>query len=143
MVAVLASLIPSEASACRIGGDWNLFKEAPSRDVLPGAQIIHVQFSNTASAIQKWPKWINSPDPSNPFDYWLIGVARIIDDSSERDDLIPVYAFVTSCSPFHGMTFGEAGDIDDEEFYLIGRLASGSKGLSFLAGGNHNGRWHF
>lgn len=145
----LALQIPSQASACRIGWDQHLLEESPPPDVLPGAQVIRVSFSNARPALVRWPRSTAGLDGS-PFDYWLIGVARIIGESAARQDTFPVYAFVTSCSGFRGMVFGEVRTVVEGEYYLIGRFVSDERGRRFHAGGVRvqnggisNGQWHF
>jgi len=144
----LALQIPSPASACRHGWDQHLLEESPPPDVLPGAQVIRVNFSNARPALDRWPRSTASLDGS-PFDYWLIGVAQIIGEGAARQDYFPVYAFVTSCSGFSGIVFGEVRTVVEGEYYLIGRFAADESGRRFHAGRVHrgggasNGQWHF
>jgi hypothetical protein len=127
---------PSQASACRVGWDQNLFEASPAPDVLPGAQIIRVYFSNAGPDRDIWPASVANPNPDYNLPYTLIGVARIIRDGVERSPPFPVYAWVTSCSPFFGTQAGGVpAHVVEGEYYLIGRFRSGANGRLFYAGG--------
>jgi hypothetical protein len=144
----LALHIPSQAAACRIGWDQHLFEDSPAPDVLLGAQIIRVQFSNARPALQNWQGSAADPDAGYTLPYTLIGAARIFRGGVARGRPFPVYAFVTSCSGFHGMqSGGEPRHVVAGEYYLIGRF----RGPRFYAGGvrvDSGGKpiyqgWHF
>ena len=137
----LALQFPSQASACRLGVDQQLFEESPPADALPGAQIIRVRFSNARPAIDRWPRHVASPD-GHTLGYTLIGVARHLDPGTSDDQVFPVYAFVTSCSFFFSRSFGEVHTVVDRDYYLIGRFAADPQGRRFFAGGrrSHHGR---
>jgi hypothetical protein len=145
----LAFQLPSQASACRVGWDQNLFEQSPASDVLPGAQIIRVHFSNMGSALGKWPKMAPNPD-GQALGYSLIGTAQPLEDGRAQEKPFPVYAIVTSCSGFFGRMDGDKHEVVDGEYYLIGRFRSDGDGRRFLAGGvRTNGNepiyegWHF
>ena len=133
----LAFHFPSEALACRIGVDQQLFEESPPMDALPGAQIIHVRFSNAREAIGGLPPQV--PDPyGGGLGYTLIGVAQPVDEKSGAAKQFPVYAFVTSCSFFHAMTFAEGRTAIQGDYYLIGRFAPDVGDKRFYAGGRRS-----
>lgn len=145
----LALQIPSQASACRIGWDQHLFEDSPPVGALAGAQIIRVRFSNSRPALDRWPRWAANPDGST-LSYALIGVARRLDEGASGAEPFPVYAFVTSCSGFWAMNFGEVRTVVEGDYYLIGRFAPDESGHRFYAGGRrvHGGQdlyggWHF
>jgi hypothetical protein len=137
----LALQIPSQALACRVGVDQQLFEKPPPADALPGAEIIRVRFTNAHAAIGGWPRHVASPDGGG-LDYTLIGVARRLDAQASGTKTFPVYAVVTSCSFFWSMSFGEARTVIDGDLCLIGRFASGQRMEHFYAGGRrtHGGR---
>lgn len=130
----LALQIPSQAFACRIGVDQQLFEEPPPAGALPGAQIIRVRFSNARPTIAGLARQVANPD-GGQLPYTLIGVATRLDGETAGAKTFPVYAFVTSCSFFSSMNFGEARTVVDGVYYLIGRFASDSRGQRFYAGG--------
>lgn len=130
----LALPIPSQAFACRVGVDQQLFEEAPPEDALPGAQVIRVRFTNARPAIEGWKRHADNPG-GGPLSYTLIGVARRLDGEVAGTKPFPVYAVVTSCSFFWPMNFGEARTIVDGDYYLIGRFADETRGQRFYAGG--------
>jgi len=145
----LALQIPSQASACRIGWDQHLFEESPPANALVGAQIIRVRFSNARPPIDRWPRHVANPNGST-LSYTLIGVARRLDERDPSAKSFPVYAFVTSCSGFWSMNFGEVRTIVEGDYYLVGRFASDQRDQRFYAGGRrmHGGGdlyegWHF
>ena len=133
--------LPSQAAACRLGVDQQLFEQSPPADALPDTQIIRVRFSNAHRAIDGWPRLVASPY-GGTLGYTLIGVARRLAPGTPSDEAFPVYAFVTSCSFFWSMTFGEVRTVIDGDYYLIGRFASDPGGQRFYAGGrrSHHGR---
>lgn len=133
----LALQLPSQASACRVGVDQQLFEDSPPADALPGAQIIRVRFSNARPAIDGWPRHVASPH-GGAFSYTLIGVARRLAAGTAGDEVFPVYALVTSCSFFWSMNFGEVRTVIDGDYYLIGRFASDATGERFYAGGRRS-----
>lgn len=135
-----ASAIPSQALACRHGGDWHLFEQAPAPRGLPGAQIIQVHFSNRGPPADKWPKLSSENETS--LAYTLIGVARLAGEDGAPGETFPVYAMVTSCSPFFGAIFGRTEPVIEGEYYLVGRFVGDGSARRFHAGGNWNGRWH-
>nr|WP_295371609.1 hypothetical protein [uncultured Sphingosinicella sp.] len=130
----LALQIPSQAFACRIGVDQQLFEQPPPTDALPGAQIIRVRFTNARPDIKGLARHVESPDGSQ-LSYTLIGVAQRIDEDVAGAKPFPVYAFVTSCSFFWSMSFGEVSRVVDGDYYLIGRFTSDARGQRFHAGG--------
>ena len=89
----------------------------------------------------KWPHRTANPNGSL-LDYHLIGGARLLNKGSAEEETFPVYAVVTSCSAFWLTLFGQAGPSVEGDHYLIGRFYRDGTGTRFLAGGNHNGRWH-
>ena len=92
LAVALALQIPSYASACRIGWDQHIFEQSPAPNVLPGAQIIRVHFSNARPGIDRWSGSISNYDGGS-FDSTLIGVARIIGAGSRRRRAIPGLRF--------------------------------------------------
>ena len=130
----LALLVPSPASACRIGWDQQLFPERPPTNALRGARAIRVHFSNARPGIDRWPRHVANPH-GGPFTYTLIGVARRLDDGRPTGDSFPVYAVVTSCSGFFSMNFGEVRTVVEGDYWLIGRFSSGERDRHFYAGG--------
>jgi hypothetical protein len=133
----LALQVPSQAFACRIGVDQQLFEEPPPADALPGAQIIRVRFSNAHPAVARFVGHVASPD-GGQLSYTLIGVAWRLDGEAAGAKPFPVYAFVTSCSFFWSMSFGEVRTAVDGDYYLIGRVASDAGGQRFYAGGRRS-----
>lgn len=129
--------IPSQALACRLGVDQHLFEERPAADALPGAQIVRVHFSNSSPSIEGWARHVVSPDGSQ-LTYTLIGVARPLGRAAASTEAFPIYAFVTSCSPFWSMTFGEVRTVIDGDYFLVGRFASDNRGRRFYAGGRRS-----
>ena len=147
--AALALMIPTQALACRVGGDWNLFEERPAANVLPGAEIIRVRFSTAAPLLDRWPRFAANPDGSQ-LNHTLIGKAGLIRGNGPHGETFPVYAFVTSCSPFHSMTLGRVRHAIDADYYLVGRFVANASGRRFHAAGRrmHGGQdiyggWHF
>lgn len=133
--------IPSQAFACRIGVDQQLFDKPPPANALPGATIIRVHFTNAHAAIGGWPRHVANPD-GGELTYTLVGVARRLDPQTSGTKTFPVYAFLTSCSVFWSMAFGEVHTVVDGDFYVIGRFVSGEGMEQFYAGGRrtHGGR---
>ena len=115
----------SQAFACRIGVDQQLFEERPAADALPGAQIIHVQFSNARPAMEGWARHVADPN-GGQLTYTLIGVARSLGGEAADAKPFPIYALVTSCSFFWSATLGEVRTAVDGDYYL----ESNSTGLN-------------
>lgn len=140
----LAISIPSQAIACRLGGDIQLFEERPADDALPGAQIIQVRFSNAQPRKEHWP-----PDDGNVLGKRYVGSAQLVENEVTNTDPFPVYAFVSSCSVFWGSTENGRGQIIEGDYYIIGRFHYENGERRFYAGGlrYHRGPiyegWHF
>jgi hypothetical protein len=126
----LAISTPSQAIACRVGGDKQLFVERPSADALPGAEIIQVRFSNVQPRKDHWPT-----DDGNIFGKSYVGAAQLVENEVTNTDPFPVYAFVSSCSVFWGSTGNGRGKIIEGEYYLIGRFHYENGERRFYAGG--------
>lgn len=147
VVVAFASAIstPSQAIACRVGWDQQLFVERPSADALPGAEIIQVRFNNAQPRKDHWPT-----DDGNVLGKNYVGSAQLVENEATNPDPFPVYAFVSSCSVFWGSTENGRGTIIEGEYYLIGRFHYENGERRFYAGGfrNHGGApiyqgWHF
>ena len=145
----LAVQLPSQASACRVGWDQHLFEQPPPSNVMRGAKIIRVHFSNAKSALSGLPRSVANPD-GQALGYSLIGMARLVGDGDAGKEPFPVYAIVTSCSGFWAVENGDARKVVDGEYYLIGRFQADGGKQRFHAGGVRTSGtgpiyagWHF
>ena len=145
------SLLSSKADACRHGADQLLFDEQPPSDVLNGAEVIEVHFTNFGADFERASKDVPvdargfRPAP-NEIGATLIGAARLKGSTGNdaTEGYFPVFATVTSCT--HGFLIwaGQPQRSRDQNAFMIGRFVRGVGGqLSFYAGGNFNGIWHF
>lgn len=143
LAVALALLAPAQASACRTEGVRNLFAERPAPEGLAGAQVVRVRFTNAAAALEGVPR--HSADVGGDIlAFSLVGVARPLGPRGARGEAFPVYAIVTTCSPFFVMATGGAGySAIDGDYYLVGRFVEDGRGRRFLAAGNRGGRWHY
>ena len=133
----LAISVPSQAVACRVGHDIQLFVERPPKDALPGAEIIRVHFSNAQPRRDDWPK-----DDGQFLGKRYVGVARLIDSQPTNNEACPVYAFVSSCRVFWGSAVSNSDRNIEGSYYLIGRFHTDGGARRFYAGGlrSHSGR---
>ena len=146
----LALQIPSQAFACRIGWDQHLFINPPKPEGLSDAQIIHVEFSTARLLPANWPKSASGAD-GQTLDYTLIGVGRLLVEGVAEERPFPIYAIVTSCSGFWGMSSDSARPVVDGNYYLVGQFQSNGSSRHFRAGGvrgNSSGKpiyqgWHY
>lgn len=150
LVAAMA-LLSSKADACRIGGNELLFHKPPPKDVLVGAEVVEVHFTNIGADFDRASKHVPTdargfrpaPDEAGAT---LIGAARILSGATKNatEGYFPVFATVTSCT--HGFLIwaGQPQRSMNQNAFMIGRFVRGIGGkLSFYAGGNLNGLWHF
>ena len=137
-----AVVMPSAASACRVGGDAILFSDAPSGyESLPKVRAIRVHFTNVGPLVQEWSKRKPWSRHGGAINSTLIGVARLQDRSSKP---FPVYATVTSCTHgFWSMAFGKADPVWNGDYYVVGQFQSEGGHRYFRAAGNWNGKWHY
>ena len=145
----LALQFPSQALACRVGWDQHLFEQAPPADVLAGAEVIRVRFSNASPATDKWPTYAADPY-GEQLGYTLIGIARRLDGADSAAEPFPVFAFVTSCSRFWAMSEQKVRTTVEGDYYLVGRFDPKPGVRAFYAGGRRMdgragiyGGWHF
>jgi hypothetical protein len=143
---VLLAFAATPAWACRVGFDQILFEERPQPIALEGAKVIFVRFIRDPAVFERgWP-------PTDPqgrrgrsalYVPPLIGLARL--DGGQ--DLVPVYARVTSCVPGW---FGLSAPPHNSDAYLVGRWMERPKGArAFQAGGEDGStrgedqHWHY
>ena len=125
---LLAAVLATSASACRVGGDHVLFEAAPAR-VPAGVRVVRVRFANTGEEFERWRRKAPRSEGGD-----LIGVLRQPDGSQ-----VPVYHPVTSCT--HGF-FGKSPARYDRIAVLVGRFVPTDFGAkAFYAAGDWNGRW--
>ena len=151
LIVAAITLLSSKADACRLGGDQLLFDEQPPSDVLNGAEVIEVHFTNVGADFDRASKHVPidarglRPAPDE-IGATLIGAARTLSGRAKNapEDYFPVFATVTSCT--HGFLIwaGQPNVRRDQNAFMIVRFVRGTSGeTSFYAGGNWNGHWHF
>lgn len=140
-IAVVASAVaistPFQASACAGADFTHLFEERPAADVLPGAEIIRVRFSNVQPRQNHWPIDDGNHD-GGLLRKVYVGSAHLVGDQTTDADVFPVYATANSCTRFFNRR-----RIIEGEYFLIGRFQYENGARRFYAGGNVREIWVF
>lgn len=143
----LLGLATGPAWACRVGGDQILFEERPQPVGLEDAEVIFARFIRDPDVFGRG-RSPTDPQGRRGRSGWevrtFIGLARL----KGGQELVPVYALVTSCT--HGL-FGRPATPHDGDFYLVGRWTERPAGAKAFQAGGEDGstrsggepHWHY